>query len=118
MAAMNESLDKFAALDAQVVGVSVDSLPSHIAWQKHDIGAMRFPLCSDFYPHGAVLGQYGVLRDGPPIPGMSERAIFIVDKGGRIAFSRLYHLGEMPDLEEVFAALRELPQSRAATRGC
>ena len=52
MPAYNAELDKFAGYDAQVVGIGVDSVFSHIAWQKYEIGMLRFPLCSDFWPHG------------------------------------------------------------------
>ena len=108
MPAYDRDLDQFAGLGAQVVGVSVDSVFSHIAWQKHDIGPLRYPLCSDFYPHGATAKKFGVFRQGEPIPGINERAVFIVDKAGKIAFSKLYELGEQPPNEDCFAALRKL----------
>lgn len=108
MPAYDRDLDQFAGLGAQVVGVSVDSVFSHIAWQKHDIGMLRYPLCSDFYPHGAVAKKYGVFRTGDPIPGINERAVFIVDKKGKIAFSKLYELGVQPPNQDCFAALRKL----------
>ena len=97
--------DRFAGLDAQVVGVSVDSVFSHIAWQKKDIGLLNYPLCSDFYPHGQVIQKYGLLREGPPLPGISERTIIIVDKSGRIAWFQQYRLDEVPDIDEIFEAL-------------
>lgn len=108
MPAYDRELDKFAGFGAQVVGVSVDSVYSHIAWQKHDIGPLCYPLCSDFYPHGAVAKKYGVFREGDPIPGINERAVFIVNKNGKIAFSKLYELGEQPPNEDCFAVLRKL----------
>lgn len=108
MPAYDRDLEKFAGLNAQVVGVSVDSVFSHIAWQKHDIGPLRYPLCSDFYPHGATAKRFGVFREGDPIPGINERAVFIVDKKGKIAFSKLYELGEQPPNEDCFAVLRKL----------
>ena len=108
MPAYDRDLDKFAGLNAQVVGVSVDSVFSHIAWQKHDIGPLRYPLCSDFYPHGATAKKYGVFREGDPIPGINERAVFIVEKSGKIVFSKLYELGQQPPNEDAFAALRKL----------
>ncbi len=108
MPAYDRDLAKFAGFNAQVVGVSVDSVFSHIAWQKHDIGTLHYPLCSDFYPHGAVAKKFGVFRDGDPIPGINERAVFIVDKKGKIAFSKLYELGQQPPNEDCFAALRKL----------
>jgi alkyl hydroperoxide reductase subunit AhpC len=100
--------EKFAALDAQVLDISTDSILSHIAWQKKEIGMMRLPLCADFYPHGAVTRAFGILREGPPVPGISERAVFIVDKGGKIAFAKLYPLDRTPNNEELLAALRKM----------
>ena len=108
MPAYNAELDKFAGYDAQVVGIGVDSVFSHIAWQKYEIGMLRFPLCSDFWPHGDTARKFGVLREGDPIPGISDRAIFIVDKQGRIAFSQVYPIPEVPDNEDVYAVLRRM----------
>ncbi len=81
---------------------------SHIAWQKKDIGMVSIPLCADFYPHGEVTRAFGILREGPPVPGISERASFIVDKSGRIAFAKVYPIDQMPDLEELLVVLRRL----------
>lgn len=108
MPAYNVDLDKFAGFDAQVVGISVDSIPSHIAWQQKEIGMLKYPLCSDFYPHGEVSKKYGLLREGPPIPGINERAVFVIDKQGKIAWWQQYDLGEQPENEDVFNVLRKL----------
>jgi len=101
-------VEKFAGYDAQVVGISVDSIPSHIAWQKKAIGWVNFPLASDFWPHGEVAIKYGVLREGDPVPGISERAVFIIDKQGVIVFAKVYPLSKPPESEELFEVLREL----------
>ena len=108
MPAYNADLEKFAGFDAQVLGVSVDSIPSHIAWQQKEVGKLNYPLASDFYPHGAVAKKFGVLREGDPIPGINERAVFIVDKKGKIAFAKVYDLGQQPDNEDCFEVLRKL----------
>jgi alkyl hydroperoxide reductase subunit AhpC len=108
MPAYDADADKFAGFDAQVVGMSVDSIPSHIAWQEKSIGRLNYPLGSDFYPHGEVARKFGVLREGPPIPGINERAVFIIDKSGKIVFSKVYDLGEQPENEEAFEILRKL----------
>ena len=86
----------------------MDSVPSHIAWQKKEIGTMNLPMCADFYPHGAVTEAYGILRDGPPVEGISERAAFIVDKGGKIAFAKIYPLDQLPDVEELLREVKKL----------
>jgi alkyl hydroperoxide reductase subunit AhpC len=106
--AFDRDREKFAALNAQVLDISVDTIYSHIAWQKHDIGTMHFPMCSDFHPHGAVTQAYGVLREGQILPGISERAVFVVDKTGKIVFSEVYPLDKVPDNEAILAALRKI----------
>ena len=115
MPALNSDLEKFAGYDAQVVGISVDSIYSHIGWQQKEIGMLKFPLLSDFYPHGGVAEKYGILRTGDPVPGISERAMFIVDKQGKIAFAKVYHLGEQPPHEDCFEVLRKLAAETPAT---
>jgi alkyl hydroperoxide reductase subunit AhpC len=99
---------EFEALNAQVLDISVDSIPSHIAWRREDIGPVEVPLCSDFYPHAEVTRKFGILREGPPLPGISERAAFIVDQNGKIAFAKVYGISELPDIEELLTALRGL----------
>jgi len=108
MPAYQAELEKFAGYDAQVVGISIDSIYSHIAWQQKDIGWMDYPLASDFYPHGSVSKLYDVFREKPPIPGINERAIFIIDKEGIIRFSQVYDLGQQPPNEDVFDVLEKL----------
>src|SRR5437899_10815564 len=117
MPSYNKELERFAGLDAQVVGMSVDSIPSHMAWQEKSIGTLNYPLGSDFYPHGSVAEKFGILRLSDPIPGINERAIFIVDKHGKIAFAKIYDLGEQPDNDEVFEALRALQEQEKAAAG-
>jgi alkyl hydroperoxide reductase subunit AhpC len=99
---------EFAALNAQVLDISVDSIPSHIAWRENDIGLVTIPLCADFYPHAAVTKRFAILREGPPVAGISERAAFIVDTSGRIAFARVYGIGELPDIDQLVRELRKL----------
>lgn len=106
--AMNADLEKFSSLDTQVAAISVDSIPSHIAWQENQLGKLNYPLLSDFYPHGATAEKYGILRSGAPIPGINERAVFIIDKQGKIAFSRVYELGGKVDHDELFEVLKRL----------
>jgi alkyl hydroperoxide reductase subunit AhpC len=106
--ALNSDLETFAGLNAQVLDISVDSISSHLAWQKQEIGTIDFPMCADFYPHAEVTKKYGILRDAPPVPGISERAAFIVDKNGKIAYAKLYPLDQTPDHTEILAALKKL----------
>ena len=108
MPELNARQAEFAVLNAQVVDISVDSVASHIAWQKKEIGTMSLPMCADFYPHGAVTQAFGILRDAPPVPGISERAAFIIDKSGKIAFAKVYPLDQMPNFEELLTEVKSL----------
>jgi len=90
-------------LDAQVIGISTDAGPSKAAWAK-SLGGLSFPVLTDFHPHGQVAASYGVL--GPF--GTAERAIFIVDKSGKIAWRQLKGMDDHPVLDELLAELRKL----------
>ena len=70
-----ESAD-FERYDAQVVGISVDSVPSHVAFAKSLGGIEKYPLLADFHPKGEVARKYGVWIESA---GKCERAIVIVD---------------------------------------
>ncbi len=48
------------------------------------------------------------MREGTPVPGISERAAFIVDKAGKIAFARVYPIDQLPNMDELLQALRDL----------
>ncbi len=106
--AYQSNLGRFAQLDAQVLGMSVDSVFSHIAWQKYEVGKLGYPVGSDFFPHGEVARKYGILREKEPLAGINERAVFIIDKSGKLAFFKQYELGELPDVEECFEVLSRL----------
>jgi glutaredoxin len=68
------------------------------------LGGISYPLLSDFWPHGAVAEQYGVLRED----GRSERALFVVDKQGVVRYVDIHDIDDQPDNEELFRVLRQL----------
>ena len=103
MPSYEDDLSRFEEANAQVLGISVDSIPSHEAWQK-SIGGITYPLCSDFWRHGAVAEAYGVLTD----KGHTERALFVIDREGVIRFIDVHPIDKQPDNEEIFDVLREL----------
>jgi peroxiredoxin len=107
MAAYKAGMAKFAAYDAQVVGISVDSIYSSAAWEK-EIGPLDYALAADYWPHGEVAQKYGVFRDRGEFAGISERALFVVDKAGKVAFSKVYAIEQLPDVKELLNALESL----------
>jgi mycoredoxin-dependent peroxiredoxin len=102
-------MKKFESLNAQVMGVSVDSVWSHKAWAEKM--GISYPLLADFQPRGTVAEKYGVYMADR---GISGRAIAIVDKQGKIAWFKQYDIPQVPDVEEVARALAQLNSSSAA----
>lgn len=88
-------------MDTQVLGISVDPVPTLVAWAE-DLGGIHYPLLSDFWPHGKVATAYGVLRDD----GTTERAIFVIDKRGIIRYVDVHDIDDQPSNEVLRAAIR------------
>lgn len=97
---LQESLHKFVALNTEVLGISVDSKHSSDAFAAHL--HLEFPLLSDFDKR--VTTAYNVLREG----GFAERALYVIDKTGRIAYAHVNAIGEVPDNGPVFEVLESL----------
>jgi peroxiredoxin len=102
MAGYEADLAKFEEMGAAVLGISVDAQPAKSAWAR-TLGTISFDLLSDFHPHGDVAQKYGVYR---PNDGISERALFVVDKQGTIAWAKVYDIPQQPDNRELLDALR------------
>jgi peroxiredoxin len=98
--------EKFAP-QTEVAGISVDSIMNTTVWER-DIGPFDYPLCSDFWPHGEASRAYGVFRERNLLAGASERAVFVVNRSGRVTFSKVYSLEELPPFSETLEAVRRL----------
>lgn len=94
---------RLLAAQVETIGISVDSIMNTTAWER-EIGPIDFPLCSDFWPHGDVSARYGVLRDS----GAAKRAVFVVDRGGRVVFQKTYQEDSAPPIEDIFEVLESL----------
>ena len=93
-------MKKFEQLDAQVLGLSVDSVWSHKAYAEKM--GIHYPLLADFHPRGAVASKFGVYLDERGITG---RAIAIINKQGKVAWFKQYDIPVVPDIHEVAQAL-------------
>lgn len=96
-------MKKFEKLDAQVVGLSVDSVWSHKAWAEKM--GICYPLLADFQPRGAVAEKFGVYL---PEKGITGRAIAIIDRNGKLAWFKNYEILQVPDVNEVAQALQKV----------
>jgi len=93
----------FEKYDAILLGITVDNIPTLYAW-TNEMGDLWFPVLSDFWPHGAVAEKYGVLRSD----GVSERALFIIDKKGIIRYIDVHDINKRPKLEVLVKELDSL----------
>ena len=89
--------------NAVLLGITVDNIPTLHAW-TNQMGKLWFPVLSDFWPHGAVAKKYGVLRTD----GVSERALFFIDKNGIIQDIQVSDINIRPDLQHCATALEKL----------
>jgi peroxiredoxin len=105
MAFYNEVLSEFEKHEAQLLGISVDGVWCHAAFanDRH----LHFPLLADFEPKGAVAQKYGVYRNAD---GITERALFVIDKNGIIAWSYVSPIAVNPGAEGILEALERLPK--------
>lgn len=105
MTLYNETLNFFNERKAQLLGISVDSKWSHLAFSQHR--NLHFPLLSDFEPKGKVAQLYGVFDEAG---GECQRALFVIDEEGIIRWSYLSPVGINPGANGIIDALDELTQ--------
>ena len=103
LALYNEILSEFQSQGAELLGISVDGVWCHIAYAKER--NLHFPLLADFEPKGSVSRLYGAYHDDF---GVSERAIFVIDKDGVIRWSYLSPIGVNPGADGILEALENL----------
>jgi peroxiredoxin len=104
LALYSELHSEFEKFDATLVGISVDGAWSHTAFAKDR--HYRMPLLADFEPKGEVARRYGVYREGD---GFAERALFVIDRGGRIRWAYVSPVGVNPGADGILRALEALP---------
>ena len=86
------------------MGISCDSVYALKDWAEH-LGGLRYPLCSDFWPHGKVTREFGVFNEEI---GRPERAVFVVDRAGIVRYIDVHTLREVPDPAEIEEELKKL----------
>jgi peroxiredoxin len=107
MTLYNEVLPEFHKSGAELLGISVDGAWCHEAFSKDR--HLHFPLLSDFEPKGAVAKSYGAYRDRE---GVCERALFVIDREGIIAWSYRSPIAVNPGADGIIDALDKLPKRR------
>jgi peroxiredoxin len=107
IALYNETLKLFHRHNAEVIGISVDSKWSHLAFSQDR--KLHFPLLADFEPKGAVAKLYGVYDEAE---GECTRALFVLDEEGIIRWNYLSPVGINPGADGILDALEELDSDK------
>jgi peroxiredoxin len=103
MTLYNQVLPEFRRHRAELLGLSVDGAWCHQAFAQHR--NLHFPLLADFEPKGAVAKSYGAYRDGD---GVAERALFVLDGNGVIAWSHCSPMAVNPGADGILDALERM----------
>lgn len=106
--AFSDRFDEFKAIGTEVLGVSVDSEFSHLAWIQSDrksggVGDLTYPLVSDIKKE--ISAAYNVLD---PEAGVALRGLFIIDKDGVIQHATINNLSFGRSVDETLRTLQAI----------
>jgi len=103
--AFSDRIEEFEKIGAKVIGVSVDSQYTHLAWKntprkQGGLGEIRYPLLADL--NKEVSSDYRVLLDG----GIAARGVFIIDDKGILQSYTVNNLGVGRNVDEVLRLIQ------------
>lgn len=106
--ALSDRYEEFADLGAEVIGVSTDTIHTHLAWIKTDrtengLGDLKYPLAADH--NQQVSRDYGVLIEED---GIALRGLFIINPEGEIQYQVVNHNNIGRDVNETLRVLQAL----------
>ncbi|MBN4071901.1 redoxin domain-containing protein [bacterium AH-315-F18] len=101
MPACEADLPKFGDKDTVVFGISIDSVPTNVAYAK-SMNLDKVQLLSDFHPKGEVAKKYGVYLEDK---GITARASILVGKDGKVKWVKVNDLGDQRDNGEILGAI-------------
>ncbi len=116
--AFSDAYEEFNTLNAEVIGVSVDSKFSHLAWintprAEGGLGDINFPLVSDLTKD--ISRSYGVLLEGA---GVALRGLFVINPEGKLAYQVVHDLNVGRNTSEITRVLKAFQRSAATGEVC
>lgn len=99
----NDRYSEFKKLNAEILGASVDSKFSHLAWISQELGDLHYPLLSDITKD--VARKYGILIEQQ---GISLRGLYIIDPNGILRYELVHDLGVGRSVDETLRVLEAL----------
>lgn len=106
--AMSDRYGEFAELDAEVLGISTDTVYTHLAWVNTDrmrngVGKLNFALGADTNHQASK--AYGVLMEEE---GVALRGLFILNPAGELQYQTVFHNNIGRDVDEILRVLQAL----------
>ncbi|MFD1929030.1 peroxiredoxin [Sporosarcina siberiensis] len=106
--AMSDRFDEFEDLDAEIIGVSTDTIHTHLAWINTDrkdggLEQLKYPLAAD--TNHSVSSSYGVLIEEE---GIALRGLFIINPEGELQYQTVFHNNIGRDVDESLRVLQAL----------
>lgn len=108
LTAVSDRIDEFTDRNAEVIGISTDSVHSHKAWLKvprneNGVQGLKYPLASD-NTH-VVSSAYGVLKEDE---GIAYRGLFVIGPDGTLEYAAIHNLNVGRNVDEVVRVLDAL----------
>src|SRR5262245_42819232 len=115
--AFSDRIDEFRELGAEVVGVSVDSKFTHLAWtqvprREGGVQGVRIPLIADL--NKQLSARYGVLGDA----GVALRGLFLIDPNGIVQHATVNNLSVGRSVDETLRLLQAFQHTQANGEVC
>jgi len=102
-ACFHDDFSQFKGVDAQILGISVDSAWAHKAFAEK-LG-IEYPLLADFHPKGDTARKYGLYLEDK---GITNRATVIIDKEGVVRYVKVYDIPQQRTNQELIDVLQNL----------
>jgi peroxiredoxin len=107
MELLRDRSTEFEQAGVRAMAASRDSPWSHVAWmQALDL---NFPLLSDW--NGDAIRGFGIARNYRGMTDVARRSAFLIDRDGTVRAAWAYDDVEVPDLDELISAARDLSGS-------
>lgn len=115
--AFSDAIEKFKALNTEVLGVSIDSKFSHLAWlnsprKEGGVADLQYPLLADL--NKTVSADYGVLLPG----GVALRGLFLIDPEGTVQYQVVHNLSVGRSVDETLRIIEAFQYTLATGEVC
>jgi peroxiredoxin (alkyl hydroperoxide reductase subunit C) len=115
--AFSDQIEDFKKINAEVLGCSIDSQFTHLAWintprKEGGLGDVKYPLLADI--NKQIAKDYGVLLDA----GIALRGLFLINPKGQVVYNVTHDLGVGRSVDEVLRVIKAFQQVEKTGEVC